>query len=74
MAGDEIVLVAVVTPPPQLKMAPTVVDEAVSVSLNVVQVKVVGAAMLAFGTAVFCVTTALAVLVQPLAGFVTVTA
>ena len=47
------VLVAVVTPPPQLKVALLVVDEAVRVSLVVVQVNVTGAAMLAFGATMF---------------------
>ena len=62
-----------VTPPPQLNVAPPVVEEAVNVSLVVVQVKTVGAATLAFGTVVFCVTVAEAELVQPLDGSVTVT-
>ena len=65
-------LVAVVTPPPQLNVAPPVVDDAVNVSVVVVQVKTVGAATLAFGAVVFCVTVADAVLVQPLDGSVTV--
>ena len=73
VAGDETVFVAVITPPPQLNVAPPVVDDAVNVSLMVAQVNVVGAAMLALGAAVFCVTVAKAVFVQPLAGFVTVT-
>ena len=44
---------AVVTPAPQLKVAPPVVEEAVSVSLKVAQVNVTGAAILALGTAIF---------------------
>ena len=64
---------AVVTPPPQLKVAPPVVEEAVKVSLVVLQVKTAGALTLALGTVVFCVTVADAVLVQPLTGLVTVT-
>ena len=62
-----------VLPPPQLNVAPPVVDDAVSVSLTVVQVKTTGAAMLAFGAVLFCVTIAEAVFVQPFTGFVTVT-
>ena len=45
--------VAVVTPPPQLKVAPPVVDDAVNVSAVVVQVSAIGAATLAFGTVIF---------------------
>ena len=41
--------VAVVTPPPQLKVAPPVVDDAVSVTLGLAQVKEAGAAILALG-------------------------
>ena len=73
VAGDEITFVAVVIPPPQLNVAPPVVEEAVNVSLMVVQVNIIGAAILAFGAAIFWVTVADAVLVQPFAGFVTVT-
>jgi hypothetical protein len=73
VAADETIFVAVVTPPPQLKVAPPVVDEAVNVSLVLVQVKTEGAAILAPGATIFCVTVAEAVLVQPFAGFVTVT-
>ena len=40
---------AVVTPPPQLNVAPPVVEDTVSVSLMVEQVKTVGAATLAYG-------------------------
>ena len=52
-AGDETVLVAVVTPAPQLKVAPPVVDEAVNVSLVTEQVKIEGGAILALGTVMF---------------------
>ena len=51
--GKETVFVAVVIPPPQLKVAPPVVDDAVNVSLVLVQVRIAGAAMLALGMAVF---------------------
>ena len=67
-------MVAVVTPPPQLNVAPVVVDEAVKVSLVRTQVKTVGDAMLAFGLTIFCVTVEEAETVQPLTGSVTVTA
>ena len=60
-------------PPPQLNVAPPVVDEAVKVTLVVAQFKTAGAAMLAFGAVIFCVTVAEAELVQPLDGSVTVT-
>ena len=53
VAGVVMTLFAVITPPPQLKVAPPVVEEAVSVSLVVVQVKAVGAAMLALGMTMF---------------------
>ena len=66
-------LFAVVTPPPQLKVAPPVVDEAARTSLVVVQVKTAGAAILALGEVMFCMTVVEAVFVQPLTGFVTVT-
>ena len=49
------------------------VDEAVNISLVVVHVNTVGAATLALGTGVFCVTVADAELVHPLDGSVTVT-
>ena len=63
----------VVTPPPQLNVAPPVVDEAVNTSLVATQVKTVGVAMLAFGAVKFWVTVTEAVLVHPLTGLVTVT-
>ena len=66
-------LVAVVIPPPQLNVAPPVVEDAVSVSLVTLQVKVTGAATLALGNVVFWVTVAEAMLVQPFDGSVTVT-
>ena len=62
-----------VTPPPQLNVAPPVDEEAVNVSLVVVHVNTVGAATFAVGTVVFCVTVVDAELVQPLDGSVTVT-
>ena len=66
-------LVVVVTPPPQLKVAPPVEEDAVNTSLVVVQFKTTGAATPALGVVIFWVTVAEAVAVQPLAGFVTVT-
>ena len=42
-----------VIPPPQLNVAPPVVEEAVSVSLVVLHVKVTGAATLALGAIMF---------------------
>ena len=71
--GTETVLAAVVMPPPQLNVAPVVVDDAVKVSLVVVQVRTTGVAMLALGKLMFCVTVVEAVLVHPLVGSVTVT-
>lgn len=71
--GPVTVLLTVVTPPPQLKVAPVVVEEAVSVSVVVVQVKVTGAAMAELGGVVFWVTVTDAVLVHPFDGSVTVT-
>ena len=64
---------AVVTPPPQLKVAPLVVDEAVKVSVVVVQVKAAGAAILALGATIFCITATDADAVQLLDGSVTIT-
>ena len=46
-------MVAVVTPPPQLKAAPGVVDDAVKTSLAVVQFKTTGAAILELGVVIF---------------------
>jgi hypothetical protein len=45
--------VVVVLPPPQLNVAPVVVDDAVSVTLVTKQVNVAGTAMLAFGGVMF---------------------
>ena len=73
MAGAETILFAVVIPPPQLKVAPPAVDEAVKVSLVFEQVKMLGVEMLAEGELVFCSIDVEPVLVHPLAGFVTVT-
>ena len=63
----------VVTPPPQLNVAPAVVEEAVNISLVFKQVKTVGGTIAAFGGVTDCVTFVETVLVQPLAGSVTVT-
>ena len=65
--------VAVVFPPPQLNVAPPVVDEAVNVSLVSEHVRTTGVLMLTFGMLPFWVTVAAAVFVQPLLGSVTVT-
>ena len=46
-------MLAVVIPPPQLKVAPVVVDDAVRTSLVVVQFRTTGAAILAFGVIMF---------------------
>ena len=73
VAGLVTVWLAVVIPPPQLNVAPLVVDDAAKTSLVAAQVKTVGGAMLALGAVIFCVTVADAVLVQPLPGLVTVT-
>ena len=62
-----------VTPPPQLNVAPVVVEVAVIVSLVFVQVKMPGAPTPALGAVIFCVTVAEAVLVHPFEGSVTVT-
>ena len=71
--GTETVLVFVVTPAPQLYVAPMVVELAVSVTLSTVQVSAAGAAILTFGVVMFCVTVVDADAVQPFAGSVTVT-
>jgi hypothetical protein len=71
--GVVIVWVAVVMPPPQLKVAPPVVEVAVRVSLVITQVKTVGGLMAALGAVMFWVTVTVAVEVHPLAGLVTVT-
>ena len=65
--------VLVIIPPPQLKVTPVVVEVAVRVTLVMAQVSVAGAAILTLGGVMLCDTVAEAVLVQPLAGFVTVT-
>ena len=49
----EAVFVAVVIPPPQLNVAPPVVDDAVNISLVVEQVKIIGAATPALGGVMF---------------------
>jgi hypothetical protein len=66
-------LVVVVLPPPQLNVAPVVVDDAVRITLVTEQVNVAGTAMLALGDIVFCVTVCVAVAVHPFDGSVTVT-
>ena len=63
----------VVTPPPQLYVAPTVDEEAVIVTLRTVQVNVAGGAMLTFGVVIFCITVVEADAVHPFAASVTVT-
>ena len=73
MAGTVTVLLAVVTPPPQLNVAPLAVDEAVKTSLVTAHVNTVGEVMLADGVLMFCVTVVEAVPVHPLAGLVAVT-
>ena len=72
MPAFETVYVVDVLPPPQLNVAPAVVDEAVNVWLVLTQVKTDGVAMLALGGVTVCVTVTAAVLVQPLTGSVTV--
>ena len=64
---------AVVIPPPQLKVTPPVVEEAVIVWLVTTQVKVAAVEILMLGAVIFCVTVVDAVLIQPLPGSVTVT-
>jgi hypothetical protein len=54
-------------------VAPPVVEDAVNVSLVVVQFKTTGDETLALGAVIFCVIVAEAVLVQPFARLVTVT-
>ena len=66
-------LVEVVTPPPQLNVAPVVVDEAVNTSFMVVQVRITGGAILTLGGVMFWVTVVEAELVHPFEGSVTVT-
>ena len=63
----------VVIPPPQLKVTPPVLDEAMSVSLLFKQVNTVGDVMLAPGAVIFWVTVVVALLVQPFDGSVAVT-
>ena len=71
--GVDTVFVVVLFPPPQSNVAPAVEDDAVNVTLVNPQVNIAGAAMLALGVAMFCVTVADAVFVQPFDGSVTVT-
>ena len=66
-------LVVVVLPPPQLNVAPVVVDDTVRVTLVTEQVNVAGTAMLALGGVTVWVTLCVAVAVHPFAGSVTVT-
>ena len=63
-----------VIPPPQLNAAPVVVEDAVKVSVGDAQVIGEGAAILALGAVIFCVTVVEAVFVQPLEASVAVTA
>ena len=53
MPGAATVFVAVVTPAPQLNVAPVVVEDAVNAWLVVEQVKTIGAAILALGLVMF---------------------
>ena len=53
MAGNATVLVLVVFPPPQLDVAPLVVDDAVKVSVVLAHVRVEGVDILAFGAVIF---------------------
>ena len=55
-----------------MKVAPVVIDDAVNVSLVLIQVRVVGAAILTLGGVIVCVTVTKAVFVQPFEGSVTV--
>ena len=71
--GADTDFVAVVIPPPQLNVAPTVDEDAVIVTLRTVQVSIAGGAMLTFGVVIFCVTVADADAVHPFEGSVTVT-
>ena len=66
-------LVAGGRPPPQSYVTPGVVDEAVSVTLVIVQVSCAGGAIVTFGTVMFWVTVVVVVAVQLLAGSVTIT-
>lgn len=67
------VLVDVVFPPPQLNVAPAVLDEAVKVSLMLVHVSSIGEEILTFGAIIFWVTVVEAEPVHPLDGSVAVT-
>ena len=73
VAGMVTVLLAVLIPPPQLNVEPVALEDAVNTSLTLEQVSGAGAAMLATGAVMFCVTVTDAVLLQPLDGSVTVT-
>ena len=74
MPTVETVFVAEVFPPPQLKVAPVVLDVAVRLSLKLVQVRTAGAAIAALGATMFWITETDAEAVQPFDGSVTVTA
>jgi len=63
----------VVIPPPQLNVAPPVVEDAVNVSLKVAQVRIPGEAIAALGGVLVWITFTEAEAVQPFAGSVTVT-
>ena len=60
-------------PPPQANVAPAVVEDAVSVSKMLLQVKIDGGAIVALGATMFWVTLMVAELVQPFDGSVAVT-
>ena len=65
--------VAVVAPPPQLKVAPVAVYDAFNASDKLEHVNTAGVATLALGAVMFWVTVFDVVAVQPLPGSVTVT-
>ena len=67
------VLVAVVIPPPQSKLTPSVDDDAVRVTLGTVQVKFAGGAIVTFGSVPFWFTVVDADALHPFDGSVTVT-
>jgi hypothetical protein len=67
------VFVAVVTPPPQLYVTPTVVDDAVMVTLVTLQVSVAGGAILRSGGVTLWVIATEEEALQPFDGSVIVT-
>ena len=60
-------------PPPQANVAPAVVEDAVSVSKMLLQVKIDGGAIVELGATMFWVTLMVAELVQPFDGSVAMT-